>query len=153
MMYTLVLNTHSWLRWLVIGACLWTILRAAMAGGRPWTPADARATRIFIIVLDIQFLLGVLLYFVLSPFTRQAFADMGTAMSISALRFWVVEHLFGMLVGITLAHIGAAKIRRAARDAQRHRTALIFFSLALVAIFASIPWPGMPAGRPLFRVF
>ena len=152
-MYSLVLNVHSWMRWIVIATCLWSILRAAMAGGRPWTPADARASRLFMITLDIQLLLGLLLYLVLSPFTRQAMSDMGTAMKVSALRFFVVEHLFGMLVAVALTHIGIAKIRRASGDARRHRTALIFFSLALLAIFASIPWPGMPAGRPLFRIY
>jgi hypothetical protein len=152
-MYSLVLNVHSWMRWIVIATCLWSILRAAMAGGRPWTPADARASRLFMITLDIQMLLGLLLYLVLSPFTRQAMSDMGTAMKVSALRFFVVEHLFGMLIAVALTHIGIAKIRRASGDARRHRTALIFFSLALLAIFASIPWPGMPAGRPLFRIY
>ena len=152
-MYSLVLNVHSWMRWVVIATCLWTILRAAMAGGRPWTPADARASRLFMITLDIQVLLGLLLYGVLSPFTRQAMSDMGTAMKVSALRFFVVEHLFGMLIAVALTHIGIARIRRASGDARRHKTALVFFSLALLAIFASIPWPGMPAGRPLFRIY
>ena len=152
-MYGLVLNVHSWMRWVVIATCLWSLLRAATAGGRPWTPADARASRFFVIGLDVQVLLGLLLYGVLSPFTRQAMSDMATAMSVSALRFWVVEHLFGMLVAVALAHVGAVKIRKAASDARRHRLALIFFGLALVAIFASIPWPGTPAGRPLFRIY
>jgi hypothetical protein len=74
-------------------------------------------------------------------------------MKVSALRFWVVEHLVGMLIAVALAHVGAVKIRKATGDARRHRVALIFFSLSLLAIFASIPWPGMPAGRPLFRIF
>lgn len=152
-MYELVLNVHSWLRWLVIATCLWSLLRAAMSSGRPWTPADARSARIFVTTLDVQMLLGLLLYFVLSPFTRQAMGDMAAAMKVAALRFFLVEHLFGMLVAIALAHIGAAKIRKARTDAQRHRTVLIFFTLALIAIFASIPWPVMPAGRPLFRIY
>ena len=54
MMYSLVLNVHSWMRWVVIATCLWSILRAAMAGGRPWTPADARASRLFMLTLDIS---------------------------------------------------------------------------------------------------
>jgi uncharacterized membrane protein len=152
-MYGFVLNVHSWMRWVVIATCLWSLLRSAMAGQRPWTPADARASRIFIITLDVQFLLGLLLYLVLSPFTRQALSDIGTAMKVSALRFFVVEHLFGMIVALALAHVGAVRIRKASGDARRHRTVLIFFTLALIAIFASIPWPGMPAGRPLFRIY
>ena len=152
-MYGFVLNVHSWMRWVVIATCLWSLLRAATAGGRPWTPADARASRIFVMALDVQVLLGLLLYVFLSPFTRQAMSDMATAMKVSALRFFVVEHLFGMLLAVAFAHIGAVKIRKAPNDARRHRLALIFFSLALLAVFASIPWPGTPAARPLFRIY
>jgi hypothetical protein len=95
-------------------------------------------------------LLGLLLYLFLSPFTSLAFDDFGAAMRNSALRFWAVEHVLGMLIGIALAHIGRARIARAAA-ARKHRLAAIFFGLALLAILVSIPWPGMPNGRELFR--
>jgi hypothetical protein len=149
--YGVVLNIHSWLRWLVIIAVLWTILRAVLPGPRAWTPADDRSMRLSVMSIDVQFLLGLLLYFVLSPFTRLAMSDMGAAMKSSGLRFFAVEHLVGMLIGLTLAHIGAARIRKASPE-RRHRLAAIFFVLALLAILASIPWPGLPAGRPLFRL-
>ena len=150
-MYGIVLNIHSWLRWVVIFAALWAIMRAALAGRRPWTPADDRSTRLFILSLDVQLLLGLLLYFVLSPFTRQAMGDFGAAMKVPGLRFFAVEHVFGMVIAVALAHVGAAKIRKASSD-RKHRLALIFFILALIAVLVSIPWPGMPAGRPLFRL-
>ena len=152
-MYETVLNIHSWLRWLVIGTALWTILRSAMASGRPWTPADSRSLRIFTIVLDVQMLLGLLLYFVLSPIMKAALSNMGETMRHAGPRFFAVEHVFGMVIAIALAHIGAIKVRKAANDARRHRLALIFVGLALLAIFLSIPWPGTPAGRPLFRIY
>lgn len=151
-MYGVVLNVHSWLRWVVIIAALWTILRAWVPGPRPWTQADDRSVRVFIIALDVQMLLGLLLYFVLSPFTRQAMADMGMAMKVAGLRFFAVEHTLGMVIAITLAHVGAARIRKAAPE-RRHRIAAIYVVLALLAILASIPWPGLPAGRPLFRLW
>ena len=99
----------------------------------------------------MQFLLGILLYFVLSPLTRQAMQDFGLAMRTSGLRFWAVEHVLGMVIALALVHIAGVRIRKAATDQKRHRTAMIFYGLALVVILASIPWPGMPAGRPLFR--
>ena len=150
-MYGIVLNVHSWLRWVVIIAMLWTILRAVLPGPRDWTPADDRSLRISLVALDVQFLLGLLLYFVLSPFTRQAMSDMGAAMQSPGLRFFAVEHLVGMLIAMTLAHVGAVRIRKAVPE-RRHRLAAIFFVLALLAVLASIPWPGLPAGRPLFRL-
>ncbi|MBA2260939.1 MAG: hypothetical protein H0W18_18780 [Acidobacteria bacterium] len=130
---------------------LWTILRAVLPGPRAWTPADDRSLRLSVISLDVQFLLGLLLYFVLSPFTREAMSDMGAAMRSPGLRFFAVEHVAGMLIAITLAHVGAVRIRKAAPE-RRHRLAAIFFILALLAVLASIPWPGLPAGRPLFRL-
>ena len=95
-------------------------------------------------------LIGLLLYFVLSPFTKAALGDFGSEMGNSQLRFFAVEHVFGMVIGLALAHIGTAKIKKAPEH-RRGRLAMIFYGLALIAILASIPWPGMPAGRPLFR--
>jgi hypothetical protein len=103
------------------------------------------------LALDVQFLVGLILYLWASPFTTAAFLDLGAAMRNAPLRFFVVEHLFGMVAALGLAHVGRVRLRRAADSAQRHKTALIFFGLALVIILVSIPWPGMPAGRPLFR--
>lgn len=150
-MYTPILVIHSWLRWAVLLAGVIAVARALARANRPWTPTDDRAASSFLIALDVQFLLGAILYFALSPITRLAFDDFGAAMRTSGIRYWAVEHLFGMLVAITLAHIGRIRIRKAASDARRHRLALIFFGLALLAILLSIPWPAMPNGRPLFR--
>jgi hypothetical protein len=92
---------------------------------------------------------GLLLYFVYSPFTAAAMQDFGAAMRDPGLRFWAVEHTFGMALAIVLAHVGRVRVRKA--DASRkHRLAAIFFGLALIAILVSIPWPGTANGRPLW---
>lgn len=152
-MYGIVLNVHSWLRWVVLIAMLWTILRAVLPGPRAWTPADDRSLRLSVLSLDVQFLLGLLLYFVVSrpSWWQTMLKDVGAVMQTAGLRFFAVEHVLGMLIAITLAHVGAVRIRKAAPE-RRHRLAAIFFVLALLAVLASIPWPGLPAGRPLFRL-
>lgn len=141
-MYGIVLIIHSWLRWAVLAA---GIAAVARGGAR-----DSSTGRWFTILLDVQMLIGLLLYFVLSPFTTAALDDFGAAMKNPQLRFFAVEHVFGMVIAIALAHIGAGKIKKAQAE-RRARLAMIFYGLALVAILASIPWPGMPAGRLLFR--
>jgi hypothetical protein len=150
-MYSTILTVHSWLRWAVLLFGLFAVARSLTTAGRPWTPAHVRAGMLFTISLDLQLLLGALLYFVLSPFTEEALKDFGAAMRVSGLRFWAVEHTFGMLSALVLAHVGRVRIRKASSDQKRHRLAVIFFGLSLLAIAASIPWPGMPNGRPLFR--
>jgi hypothetical protein len=151
-MYSSLLILHSWLRWVVILAGVVAFARAASgtSGRKSWRPSDDRAGFWFIVALDVQFTLGLVMYFFGSMITAAALKDFGEAMSNPALRFWAVEHPFGMLVGIALAHIGRARARRA-DSFRRHKVAAIFFGLALVAILASIPWPGTPNGRPLVR--
>jgi len=152
-MYTTVLLLHSWLRWVVILTGLIAVLRgfSGWNGSRPWTPTDQRWGLWFGRALDVQMLLGLALYFLLSPITTAALQDFGGAMGNSAMRFWAVEHVFGMLVGITFAHVGLGRIKKTADERRRHRVAAVFFSLALIAILASIPWPFMPNARGLFR--
>lgn len=150
-MYSGTLIVHSWLRWAVLIAGLLVVARAVAgaAGRKSWTPADDRATLWFTIALDLQLLVGLLLYFALSPFTAEALRDFGGAMR-TGLRYWAVEHPFGMLIGVALAHVGRARLRKVDMW-RRHRVAAIFFGLALLVILASIPWPGMSNGRPWLR--
>lgn len=152
-MYSATLLAHSWLRWAVIVTGLIAVLGGIIGVVRKgqWTPADDRAGMWFIITLDLQVLLGLVMYFFLSPITSTALRNFGPVMADSAQRYWAVEHPFGILVGLTLAHIGRARTRRLPTG-RRHRTAMIFYSLAILAILASVPWPFMPAGRPFIRL-
>jgi hypothetical protein len=152
-MYNIMLTAHSWLRWAVILAGLYAAARA-LAGSarrRPWTAADDRAGYWFVLTLDLQMLLGLLLYFALSPITRAAMQDFGAAMRSSGLRFFAVEHLFGMVVALALAHAGRARTKKMPDLVARQKVAAISFVLALLAVLVSIPWPGFPQGRPLLR--
>ena len=152
-MYSSALWLHSLLRWAVLlaGAIAWFRSIGGGTAKHPWTAKDELWGFLFTISLDIQMLVGLVLYVFLSPFTKIAFQDFGGAMANSSLRFWAVEHIAGMIIGIALAHVGRVKIRKAQTDARKHRLATIYFGLSLVAIFASIPWPGMSVARPLFR--
>jgi uncharacterized membrane protein YozB (DUF420 family) len=152
-MYNLVLTVHSLLRWAVVVLAVWAIARAwtGVATRRAWTPLDDSAGRWYAMILDIQVLLGLLLYGVLSPVTMQALSDMGAAMRDPILRFWAVEHVALMLIALVVAHIGRVRARRAANDAARHRAAAIFHTMSFVCLLAALPWPFMAAGRPLLR--
>jgi hypothetical protein len=152
-MYTATLIVHSWLRWLIILLGLLAVARAVAgrASGRPWLAADAAPGRFYTIALDVQMLFGLLLYFVFSDLLTLARADMGRAMANPTIRFWLVEHLAGMVVAIALAHIGAVRIRKVTDATARFTQAALFYSLSLVAVLLATPWPGLAHARPLFR--
>jgi hypothetical protein len=152
-MYPSLLLLHSWLRWAVILLGLVAMIRAiaGASGRRPWLAVDDRTSKLFMHSLDLQMLIGLVLYFFLSPITKAALSDFMGAMKESAMRFWAIEHWFGMIIGIALVHAGIARARRATDGPQKHRTLAIFFTLAMVAILASVPWPGTPNARPLIR--
>jgi hypothetical protein len=150
-MYTTVLALHSWIRWFALIAVVGTTLaaiRGKVAG--PDSLAD-RWGMISMMLLDLQLLLGLLLYFVLSPNTAAIMEHFGAAMKDPALRFWAVEHTASMFVAIALAHVGRVLARKAATPAAKRMRLLICFGLATLLILVGMPWPGRPGGRALFR--
>jgi uncharacterized membrane protein YozB (DUF420 family) len=148
-LYTIVLSLHNLVRWVVVILAILALVRAYLGwlGNRPWTEQDRRVGSFFTMSMDIQLLLGLLLYFFLSPLTQQVLQDFAAAMSNSGLRFFGLEHVFYMIVAVILAHLGNVFSRRAKTDSSKHRTAAIFFTLAAVVILIGIPW-----SRPLIRL-
>jgi hypothetical protein len=150
-MYTTVLALHSWIRWLALIAAVGTTL-AALRGKVEGTNSLAdRWGMIAMMVLDTQMLLGLLLYFVLSPNTKAIMENFGAAMKDPALRFWAVEHTVTMFAAIALAHVGRVLARKATSTVAKRTRLLVCFGLATVLIILGMPWPGRPGGRPLFR--
>lgn len=147
-MYSAVLMLHSWGRWVALALGVVTTL-AALANRE--SAAD-RFGLVFMIVLDVQLLMGLALYFALSPITAAALKDFGAAMRDPALRFWAVEHAATMMLAVILVHVGRVLARKARTPASRRTRQIVFFGLATLAMIARTPWPGMPNGRPLFRV-
>jgi len=149
-MYTTVLFIHSWLRWVALVAGVGATL-AAIAGSGDSARAD-RWGLAFVTSLDLQMLIGLLLYFVLSPFTKVAMQDFGAAMKDPGLRFFAVEHVTMMLAAVILVHVGRVLARKAASPAARRTRMFVCFGLATILMIVAIPWPGVAHGRPLFRV-
>ncbi len=141
-MYPIILATHNIFRWLVLIFGLLAIIRAYRGwfGKRQWTAMDNRWGLGFTVSLDVQVLLGLLLYFVFSPITTAAFSDFGAAMANSAVRFFLVEHSLIMIVALILAHVGRALAKKADTDVGKHKRAAIFYTLAMLSILAVIPW-------------
>ncbi|WP_375772174.1 hypothetical protein NR798_15230 [Archangium gephyra] len=155
MLYQVVLYLHSWLRWGVVLLGALTLARAVhgWARGREWNQADRRVQLLFVAVLDSQVLLGLTLYFALSPLTPKSLDAFREAMSNSMLRFYAIEHAFAMVPALLVAHGASVASRRAEGSTARHRRWGVGLLIALLLILVGIPWPVLPYGRPLLRTF
>ena len=155
-MYSLILFLHSWMRWVVVIVGLGAVVKffVGWLGRRPWTAGDRQLLAIFPMTIDIQLLLGLLLYFILSPITTAALRDFSGAMMNPVLRFFTVEHLFMMVLALVVAHIGSTLARKCDDATARFRLGALFFLVAMVILLLVIPWPFVTAGtgRPWLRL-
>jgi len=151
-MYVAVVFGHSVLRWvaLLLGAV--AVWRAATgrSSGRAWSSTDSAACLAFTIALDLQLLVGLVLY-VKSPVTILGLHELDLAARSSSLRFFTFIHPVIMLASIVCAHIGQRRIHSATSDAGRFQSAMVFHGLALILAVAGTPWPFLSYGRPLLE--
>lgn len=147
-MYSTVLTLHSLIRWLVLLAGVAAAGRAFFGwlNGAEWTGRDHQLSLFFMVGVDLQVVLGFILYLFLSPITAEAFSDFAAAMANDELRYYAVDHIFLMIVSLALVHAGRILTKRTSEANQKHRRAALLFGMALVAILIAVPW-----NRPLLR--
>lgn len=152
-MYSLILFVHSLLRWFVIPAGV-AVLCATAAGWRSraeWGDHHDRLQRLWIAILDTQLMLGLVLYFALSPLRGAFWASLPEGMHNRVLRFWGMEHPVAMVAAILLLHLFNVRAR-GLEAAARHRFVFFTTLLCFAVILASIPWPFLKHGRPWLRM-
>lgn len=140
--YNALMHTHSAGRWIVLILLVFAILNSLIAGNRPYIRTDNRLGLLLTIAADLMLVIGIVLWF-MGNYGYKQIQSLGMAevMKNPTNRFYVVEHLAGMLIAIILIHIGKAQGRKAISDRAKHRRTMIFYLLALLIILASIPWP------------
>ena len=141
-MYTALLHTHNLFRWLILIAMIFAIGFAFVGWFKKqgWTKKDNLSGLLLTIFMDIQFIVGIILYGFVSPITKAAFNDFGTAMKNPELRFYAVEHILMMIIALIIIHIGRAKSKRNSTPWKKHRSAFIFYIIGLIFVLAAIPW-------------
>lgn len=145
-MYSGLFHGHSGLRYLVLVLLLVVIVRsiAGFLRNKPFSQLDNALSLGLLITTHIQFLLGLILYFV-SPnvqFNENTMKD-------GVLRYWAVEHLLGMLIAVVLITIARSTAKRMTESLAKHKRLAIFNSIALLIIIATI----MQGGRTVFFFF
>lgn len=141
-MYAVFLGLHNLVRWVALIAGMVAVVMAFLGwfGKREWGPRDRKLGMIFSMAMDIQVLLGLILYFAFSPLTKTALMDFSAAMQVTDLRFYAVEHAFLMLVAVVFAHLGSILPRKAQSSKKKYQRAAIFFAIAVLAMIFGMPW-------------
>jgi hypothetical protein len=129
---SILLGLHNLVRWVVIVLAIVALVRAyrGWLGKRDWMENDRKVGVFFGMAVDIQFLLGLILILLVG---------------IQNLGSFGVDHVIPMIVAVVLIHVGTAMARRASEPVKKHRSAALWFSLAVIIILVAIPW-----SRPLF---
>lgn len=152
-LHAVVLVLHSILRWvvLVLGVLAFVRCVRGLRGDRVYAESDGKLVRGFVAAFHTELLLGFALWLGVSPLGVRMFDNAAVAMKQASLRFFMVEHVFGMVLAAVVLTVGAARARRAVEEAAKYRKASVAIAIAFVIMAASIPWPFLPYGRPLFR--
>lgn len=134
-------STHSYIRWLVLLGGILALVLPFITNNDNITKKDKLPALFFMIICDIQLLIGLALYFKYSGYGVSAFnSGVGNVMKNADLRKIAVEHFALMMIAFTLVHIGYAKIKKATEIGRIKRISLIFFGIAIVLILAAVPW-------------
>lgn len=137
-MYSFLLQFHSGLRWLILVVLIIAVLKSifGLFGGGKYGKFDNISSASYVGMMHLQLLIGLVLYFFLSPFT----SNFSFNISDPNIRFWSIEHLALMLFAVAAAQIGRS-ISKKTDDAQvKFRFQSIFFGISLILILLGIPW-------------
>lgn len=118
-MLAILYQAHSGWRYIVIlvAVVAFVKLLIGLLSNSAWTQLDQRLGAAFPIVMDIQVLLGVVLWIARSQWLINAPA-----------RTW--EHPVTMLLSVAIAHITWSRVKKASSDAARFRSATIGYAVA-----------------------
>ena len=128
-MISVLFEAHSGWRYLVIAVAVVVLLRyvVALFTKNKWTGLDRGLGLAFPIVIDIQILLGLVLW-LMAP--DAWFSDRGT------VTVW--EHLVTMVLVLAAAHMGWTRIKRTEDDATKFRIGTISYAIAGVLLAVGV---------------
>ena len=135
-----IVHLHSALRWVALILLVVTFV-SALRGGSTFTEGARKRGLFTMIALHIQLVLGLILYF--AGNNGVALFQKADVMKNSVYRFFAVEHITVMVIGIVLGTLGHSLVKRTQGDKAKYRKQALFFGLALLLIVSRIPWPFM----------
>lgn len=132
-----LIATHSGLRWIVLLLLVVTSFKAIAGclGKKSYLPLDKKLASFTVMFFHLQVVIGFVLFF------ANKWHTLFGEMKEPSIRFFTVEHTTGMLLAAALLTIGSAKAKRAGSDLKKHKVIAWMFTISLIIVLASIPWP------------
>ncbi|HEX5505454.1 MAG TPA: hypothetical protein VFW96_22745 [Thermomicrobiales bacterium] len=124
---TIVLGLHSFWRWVVLVAVFVALVRglAGWVRGGAWTRGDRLVSMLAVTTIDIQFILGAILWIGQHRWNDGA--------------FFGIVHPVVMILALVVAHIGNTRLKALPNPIARYRTMAISLLVVIILIAAAIP--------------
>ncbi len=141
-MYETIQMLHSYLAYVALAVLFLAVANAitGLLSKRMFTMGkDLRLSLFALIIVHIQLLIGLILYFV-SPSGVSAIREFGMGGLTSAARLLAVEHPFINIIAIALITVGWSRHKKFVEGDKKFKSIAIFYGLGLVLILSRIPW-------------
>nr|WP_309756830.1 hypothetical protein [Flavobacterium sp.] len=140
-MYNFIQKFHSGWAYLALLILVIAVVNSllGMSSKKEFTLKDRKIALFALVAIHIQFLVGIILYFV-SPNGLQMINAVGMGGLTTESRLLALEHPLINIIAITLITIGWSKHKKLLTSESKFKTFSIFYGLGLVLILSRIPW-------------
>ena len=141
-MYNTVKILHSYWAYLVLLILIVATVNALIKfiGKKEFHAKDFRISLFTLIVMHLQLVLGIVVFFASDYLSLISDMGMGAVMKDSTMRSNIIEHPLTMIIAVVLITIGYSKQKKKLTSISKFKTITIFYMLALLFVLAKIPW-------------
>jgi len=138
--YKIILEAHSGIAYVALITIAIAVINSliGISAKNEFKPKDRRIALFALIATHIQFVFGLILYFV-SPNGLAKIKAVGMGGMSAYDRLLAVEHPFVNLIAIVLITVGWSSHKKA-DESKKFKKIAIFYALGLILLLSRIPW-------------
>jgi len=150
-MATGLLHLHSMLRYAILIILLIAIIQyiRSRASKKSFSSGDKTLSLLTMLMMDIQFLVGGILYFIgpNAPIKYFESASLGDIRDDKVASFFTLEHPVLIIIALALVHIGHGVVKKDLSSDRKYKKLITMYTLAFIVIMIAVPWPFRELGR------
>jgi hypothetical protein len=138
-----ILLIHNLLRWVLLLLMLFVLFRSYSGwfGTKKYEKLDNATTGAMIGMAHLQLVIGLIVYFAISPWFDMLKADAGSVMKDPVSRMKAIEHPLTMIIAIVLLQLGRTFSKKSADDVKKFKTVAIYTTIAMLLVLSrQIKW-------------